>query len=318
MRICRVFHAPERNLLSTMPKNKVVVYTTIYPGVEKYLGSWFESVCAQSDSDFDLFIALDGLEVHDVFSSAGSSFEAEWFRAEEGDTPASLRGGAWAVLAQKYEAIILVDCDDVLEPCRVARAKEFLGRYDMVACQSRLIDSEGRSLPGGIVHGSLNFEGSDLLSTNVFGLTNSSCRGSLLKRLLPIPKSCRLVDWYLATKAWLDGARMAVDHACGMAYRQHENNLARVTYPFSPENILNAAKMVLLHYDIVLENLMDQHPAYSRQFGQRRNEVADFCQAMKNDSRLLRRYADAFNKSGIEYAWWACVAHPDLESVWKN
>lgn len=301
-----------------MPKSNSVVYTTIYPGVEKFLAPWFQSVCRQNDSEFDLFIALDGVEDYYVRAFAGCSIEAEWFRGDGRGTPASIRNEAWNILAGKYETVIFVDCDDVLEPCRVSRAKKFLGRYDMTACRVRLIDEDGNGLPGGILNDGMKFDGSDLLRTNVFGLTNSSCRCSLLRDILPIPESCRLVDWYLATKAWLGGAEMAADPVCGMAYRQHGNNTARVVYPFSPEDILEATGIVLQHYDLILAHILPKHPEHQPRFLQRRAEVAEFYEVMTYKPWSLDRYTEALNRRKIEYAWWACVAHPSLENLWKS
>ena len=67
---------------------------------------------------------------------------------------------------------------------------------------------------------------------NVFGLSNSAFRSDLLRRCLPIPADAVLVDWFLATRAWLMGARMAFDPEVEMDYRQYGGNMARVGPPF--------------------------------------------------------------------------------------
>ena len=48
---------------------RLALYTTIYPGVERFLSTWYASVFAQTDHDFDLHIGTDRIEPHEVFSA---------------------------------------------------------------------------------------------------------------------------------------------------------------------------------------------------------------------------------------------------------
>ena len=47
-------------------RGTLAVYTTIYPGVEPYLGDWYRSLCQQTDQEFQLWIGLDHLESESV------------------------------------------------------------------------------------------------------------------------------------------------------------------------------------------------------------------------------------------------------------
>ena len=49
----------------------LALYTTIYPGVEKFLFDWYQSVLHQTDQDFQLWIGLDNLDVDSVKRAIG-------------------------------------------------------------------------------------------------------------------------------------------------------------------------------------------------------------------------------------------------------
>ena len=67
-------------------RERIALYTTVYPGVERYLGEWWRSVAAQSDQDFDLWIGADGLDADGVYAAMGARPAAEWVFAEPGDS----------------------------------------------------------------------------------------------------------------------------------------------------------------------------------------------------------------------------------------
>src|SRR6201999_564792 len=92
-------------------------------------------------------------------------------------------------------------------------------------------------------------ESSQILpANNVFGFSNSAYRCELLERCLPIPKDAVLVDWYLATRAWLFGAKLSFDREVRMSYRQYGANTARVRLPFSCDQILSDSALVRRHF----------------------------------------------------------------------
>ena len=87
---------------------------------------------------------------------------------------------------------------------------------------------------------------------NVFGFSNSAFRSDLLKRCLPIPRDAVLVDWFLATRAWLLGAKMSFDRVPRMDYRQHSANTARVRFPFSGDQVVSDTALVQRHFELLL------------------------------------------------------------------
>ncbi len=153
---------------------------------------------------------------------------------------------------------------------------------------------------------------------NVFGFSNSAYRSDLLKRCLPIPSEAVLVDWFLATRAWLFGARLTFDHVPRMDYRQHPFNTAKVRTPFSREQVISDTALVRRHFQILLgePNLGYAAERFAALGGQTR-EVERFHKNVVVDSVKLGNYVKALNALEPVPIWWSCVAYPALKQMWN-
>jgi hypothetical protein len=299
--------------------SKLAVYTTVHPGVEKYFGDWFQSLQAQSDGGFDLWVGVDSLDTASLEKIVGETIPARWVHAERGDKPAQIRQRAIEAMVSEYEAVVFVDSDDILLPARIESARRALAESDVNGCAMRIVDGDGRDL--GVTFAMP--EAIDIETTfvrgNVLGLSNSAYRSELLRNCLPIPDTCILVDWFLSTCAWILGAKINFDPVCRMAYRQHSENTARILPPFTGGQILKSTGLVVSHYDLMLEkrgNIMEA--------GQRRlmeetlRYTISFFDSIRCSAQILERYLDALNALPPAPRWWSCVAHPGLEPLWKN
>lgn len=296
----------------------LAVYTAVYPGVARYLGAWYASVQAQTDRDFDLWISLDGLTEAALESQLGTRPAATFVVAETGSTPAQVRQQALAQIAERYDAVVLVDSDDLLHGDRVAAARASLGGADVAACGLRLVDEDGQPL--GVSLATPGEGGADcgLPRTNAFGLSNTAYRSDVLRACLPIPAAAALVDWYLITMAWLQGAQLAFDPTPRMDYRQHGANMARIQPPFTRERVREDTALVREHYRLVLESLPPR--ALPDRLGQVREVAADvaaFDQLVVRDAAALARYVGELNAAPPPLLWWASVAYPPLRSQWS-
>jgi hypothetical protein len=314
-----------------MTADRLAVYTTIHAGSVPFLGSWYDSVQRQTDRRFDLWIGLDAVEPDtiDVSAIAAARYagapdgEAEppvhWLSAIEGDTPATLRQRAFAALVGRYDAIVLVDADDVLDPARVASARQMLATFDVAGCALRLVDEQGVDL--GITFGPGDDDDlpSMLTRCNVFGLSNSAYRASALARCLPVPAGAVLIDWLLATRALVSGATFGFDRVPRMDYRQYGRNTARVLPPFLPETVLAATALVTQHYRLLLESAWgwDWPREARRPFESARARAEAFAAAMQASPAALDRYVTALNQLTPRHVWWWAVAHPQLEHLWS-
>jgi hypothetical protein len=298
---------------------KVAVCTTIYPGVEAYLPDWYRSLRAQTDKDYHLWVGLDGIEPEVVERVIGTQLEATWILSEPGDTPAQIRQRAMARIVEACDAVVLVDSDDILQESRLAAARASLETSELAGCALRLVDQEGQELgvTFGLPHGT---RAEDVLPQhNVFGLSNSAYRSDLLRRCLPVPADVILVDWFLATQAWLMGARLAFDPVARMDYRQHGANMARVRFPVGQEQVVRDTKLVRQHFQHLLAvKSADFLPERLARVRHVASKVESFRECIVHDPRQLQRYVESLNVLNPAPIWWSSVAHPALEAMWAS
>ncbi|MGD0458149.1 MAG: hypothetical protein ABSC21_10435 [Terriglobia bacterium] len=296
----------------------LAVYTTIYPGVEAYLVDWYRSLRQQTDQDFQLWIGLDRLGRESIQSMLGFDLKANWVVAPSGATPAQIRQKALAGIVETCPGVVLVDSDDLLLPSRVAAARADLQASELAGCALRLIDQQGKDL--GLTFGLPPQLGPEDVfpRNNVFGFSNSAFRSDLLRRCLPIPAGAVLVDWFLATRAWLLGARLAFDHVPRMDYRQHPTNAARVRFPFSRDQVISDTALVRQHFQLLLAEPRRDFVA-ERDVTVRRvtADVEEFHQHIVLHPARLDGYVQALNALHPPLLWWCCVAYPPLEHMWR-
>jgi hypothetical protein len=222
-------------------------------------------------------------------------------------------------IVETCSAVVLVDSDDILHSSRVMAAKTALEDAGLAGCALRLVDEKGQDLHRAFDLPTL-FAPEDVLPrNNVFGFSNSAYRSELLRRCLPIPADTVLVDWFLATRAWLLGARLAFDSEPRMYYRQHSTNIARVTPPFSREQVIADTALVRRHFQLLL---VDATSGYIRERHLELKRVAaeinEFESLVVNCPAKLDVYVEALNDLQPPLIWWSCVAFPKLGHMWKR
>jgi hypothetical protein len=300
-----------------VPSDRLALYTTVYPGVEAYLRDWYRSVLAQTDKGFDLWIGVDALSPETVLEKMDARpGDANLLMA--GGSPAQIRQTAIENLVGLYPALVFVDSDDLLYPTRIQSARELLKSHDVAACSLRIIDESGSDL--GINFGLDNEEplGELLPRYNVFGLSNTAYRSDVLRRCLPIGRDCQIVDWLLATRAWAASADLHFDRRPQMAYRQYAANVARVLLPFTSRHIVQATERVMSHYGCALSSEWTMDNVHCEALKQAYERAALFRSAISESGDLLDEYVAQLNRLQPRYVWWWCVAHPELEHLWKN
>jgi hypothetical protein len=297
----------------------MAVYTTIYPGVEVYLPDWHRSMQEQTDQDFQLWIGLDGIEAGGVETAIGAHLEAVWVPSKADNTPARIRQRSLAQIVEDFDAVILVDSDDILHPTRVAAARAALQTSDLAGCALRLVDYQREdlgttlTLPGHAVPENI------LPRNNVFGFSNSAYRSELLRRCLPLPADSVLIDWFLATKAWLMGARLAFDPVVRMEYRQHRANMAPICFPFDASQVIRDTRKVVEHYRLLLASPMENVlPDRWAQVQEAAADVQLFFDQVVSRPRRLEKYVRNLNVLEPQVIWWWDVAQPALQWMWKD
>lgn len=301
-----------------MTKNTSALFTTVYPEGIKYLNDWYNSVNHQDTSDFDIWIGCDRLSTEEAQNAMGSTIEATWIIRNENESPIQFRERAIRKMIDQYSGIIFVDSDDILEPSRVSSAQNALEHCDAYGCSMSIINENGNDLsiefnrPPNVEISKL------LLRNNIYGLSNTAYRSEILKKCLPFPKNSVLLDWFIATRAINNNAKMFFDDTPRMKYRQHSTNTARVLPPFSNQQIINATELVLQHYDIVLKCIPELSHLFKENIVFAKSEILSFYSTISQSTEKLNEYTKRLNNLPAEHIWWSCVAHSDLEDLWKQ
>ncbi len=300
----------------TIPR--LALFTTGYPEGERYFSDFFHSVFSQTDKKIDLWIGLDRIEERVVSDYLIKKIPVSFLERKNNESTIALRQRAIKEMIEKYPGIIFVDSDDILAPSRVAAARSNLIKYDVYGCAMKIIDENGADL-------NISFQvpqKSDFLSLlprfNIFGMSNTAYSSEMIRQCLPFPKDCILLDWFVATRAWARDARMYFDRVQRMSYRQHSSNTARVIPPFTQEQIIKSTDLVLKHYTLVLNNIPELPDSKRILIENAQHSVASFNQIIKESQEILQAYIRELNKLPPNHIWWSCVAHPDLEEIWKN
>lgn len=299
-----------------MTTHALALYTTFYPAAQPYIPAWYASLRAQTDAAVDVWIGLDGIAGDAVPALVGERFNFTPVKAGAGWTVADLRNAAFTEMAKRYAGVIFTDPDDWMLPGRVAQARADLEVCDASACAMRLVDVTGTDLQLSFTL-PLDADPNALMPVgNVFGLSNTAYRSTLLGALLPAPPETVLVDWLLASRAWAGGARLYFNPTPQMAYRQHPHNTARVLPPFTAAQVLTATGLVLQHYHLLLDGEKTPPPALRAQLEIARARVLAFQARIHADPQILQAYTGRLNQMSARHVWWSWVAHPQLDALW--
>lgn len=296
-----------------------VLFTTMYPEGKKFFHDFVRSIKYQSNQKFDLWIGLDRIQQSEVEVLFGTYKNVTYITRQIGESAASLRQRAIEQMIRRYEGIIFVDSDDILEPTRVEVAGKMLSTSDVGGCALSIINENGES-----TQHTLNYPDDEIISSkiplcfNIYGLSNTVYQTSILKKCLPIPDDCILVDWFLATSAWIRGAKFSFDLIPRMQYRQYTQNTARIVPPFTSEYILRATKMVISHYYEILTYVPDIPEKHLFLLEEQHYKVTRFLEIMENNLEKMNIYIQKLNKMPSDHIWWDMVAHPHLDNIWKN
>jgi hypothetical protein len=291
----------------------MALYTTVYPAVESYWHPFLDSVARQTDRDFDLWIGIDGMEPQVVEATAGVYVGQRFVLVKEGRTPSALRVAALAQIVKRYDAVVLADSDDLLLPSRVEAARASVLEADIVGCALELVDVQARCLNATFGPEEDADIASSLPYTNAFGFSNTVYRSSALRRCLTTASEVEILDWFLATRAWLFGARFAFDSVARMRYRQHVGNTAGVLGPFTPERIRADILRVMRHYDLVLNSdLKGAVPVRRESMEEADAQLLDYWNALQHQPDSLVLHAQSVAFKGRVPLWWEWVSAPML------
>lgn len=189
----------------------------------KFIKIQVESILDQLGSEDELIISDDHSSDHTIaIIEAMNDSRIKIFYNES--TPGVAGNFAHALSHAQGDYIFLSDQDDIWNKNKVTTVVQHLDQYDCVLHNAELINAFGASL------------GTDLFSIyqtragyahNLFRNTFVGCcmafRKELLASILPIPKTIKMHDMWIALLAELKGSTKLVDENL-IQYRRHELN----------------------------------------------------------------------------------------------
>jgi hypothetical protein len=282
----------------------------MYPRGEVYWPPFLESVAAQQDKEFVLWIGVDGLDPDKVISFV-QEYVSVPVRISEGDSPVAVRTNALRDIVEQHDTVVLVDSDDILLPDRVRSGRAAIERAEVVGCALRLIDDRGCHLRGTLCPPEVGDAATLLPLVNVYGFSNTTYRSGVLRRSLPRTGDAELMDWYVATNAWLLGAQMIFDPEPHMLYRQYDKNTAGVLGPFTAERIRCDLPRVLRHYELILgTDLSGFIPERWHALEEAHTRLTEYWDRAQQRPELLTAHVQALNFENRIPMWWEWVTAP--------
>ncbi len=277
---------------------KTAVFSVVYPGIEKYLPEFFNSLSKQTDNDFILFLINDNFDGLKQFIRQ-SSFPVRIKNAK--GFPASLRkaGIEW-LKGEGIESIIFADADDYFSENRIETAKKLLMKNDMVFNELILF---GEYFPSPVPMLKTFYKeeekitDNDLVNYNCLGMSNTSVRTDKIpERMMDIPDNHIAFDWALFALVLHSGARAVFTEIAKTWYRQHGNNIASPSL-FSDAQILRGVHVKRDHYRL-----------FSQWYTDYKNLAQEFTvlfEKLKTDCLAKKEYCYAVRKQfSCLQRWW--------------
>jgi len=295
-----------------VPDEGLAVFTTVYPSALRYLPDLLAALARQTDTDFHLLIAVDqvppeSLAPHLAEYGFDSPSRTSTIHAAENATPAEVRQAALERELPRFGGVVLLDADDLPLPNRIAAARAGLQKADVVASAMELIDEAGRPIGGYFGTEPVSDWGELLARSNIFGFGNSAYRSAVLAACLPVPRTVRLMDWLVASRAFNLGASFALDTTPRTSYRLHGASMAGVRRPFTAAQLSQAAALVSRHYGYLLAPDDARHGLrgeFRASVERAAQDLNQFVLHVVNEADELGRYVTALNEDPRIYRWW--------------
>jgi len=293
---------------------KLAVLTTVYPEVAHYLPEFFNSLKEQTNTDFDLLIANDGLSdlSYDVpFNVKVKSFSG---------TPVNIRKEliAWA-LELNYEGLIFADADDIFDSNRIASLNEKLESGAQVVFHDLLLWGENITIPNSMFLGRFSagqiLNVNDIKSSNFLGLSNTSIRtDGVYEALQGVSDDVIAFDWTFFTRLlFMQNCQLKYVNETLTHYRQYGSNMAS-PLDLSDEQILLSVRVKKQHYSSIAD-LGDFYKEMALQF-YKLNEL------LINSKIFNETYLERIRTIvPINPLWWEIALLPSevgLEDIFKQ
>ena len=167
---------------------KLVVVANLYEGMnEDYFMEWRKALGRQLDMDFELVY-----------------------------TELQFMNSTLARVTQEYDAVLMLDVDDIPEEALTHVAKINAKKHDVTAISMKLVDED--NVQFGLFGGKVDVE-----KYNVWGCGNTVWKSDVLDCLLPFDYSIERPDWAMAREAHREGFDLHVERLPLIRYRRYND-----------------------------------------------------------------------------------------------
>lgn len=278
----------------------------IYPGVEKYIKDYCNSIKIQDTKGFDILILND--KYNESFQLNDDRITI--LNIENNLTPSEIRMlGIKYAINNKYEYIVFSDSDDYFSSNRISLSKEKLKKCDFVYNDCILIDRSG-----GIINKyrssyfkirRANISISDIIDKNIIGFGNSGVKVKKIDNLY-IPIEIIAVDWWIYSILLLNSCKGGYISKAINYYRQHKNNFG-ISTNLNKKKLLNGIRAKQIHYKNLLIYCKDCKMNEATKIYFKKLEEINTLNKYIQDDSFCRRYIEVINKnfSKIYNGWWS-------------
>ena len=276
--------------------NDTVFFTVIYPGVEAYLDDFLLSLSLQSIKEFDLFIVNDGITNVERWVERYSELSIQIYPCN--GSIAKIRETALnEIVALGYSYVVFGDSDDFFSCNRIEVVMNKLQHYDVVVNDLSPVDEHGtlvyRRYLSNRYSNDCQITSHDILSKNIFGLTNTAVRVD--KMLLPLfPDNLVAVDRFIFSVLLLNGCSAGFTNEVESYYRQHGINIAGIG-KVTDVQIMRTVIVKKYHY-CALKDYADFYHEKCLLY----NDLND---DLLNDS-FKQKYIEAVQQNQYEFPFW--------------
>lgn len=281
---------------------KNAFFTVVYPAVEPFLADFFASLQRQTYPHFTVVVFNDGITRHD-FVYDGLDIDV----VDCSGSPASIRQqGIEYLIANNYTYVVFGDSDDYFAPERVDNSLTLLQRYDVVVNDVTLVDRNGQLLHADYFSSRIGhlevIDRGFVADRNVFGLSNTAARISCMQGV-DCPEELVAADWYLFSRALLNGGKAVFSTEGCTFYRQHGSNIAGFQQ-LTPARALAGVRCKFLHYTALsrIDNTCSQ----------KASAYTDLFRELSADESRLQQYSAYLEKRRISNPfWWEDIVLPE-------
>jgi hypothetical protein len=228
--------------------NNNLLFTTLHPNSLKYFGQLKKNI-SQFNSYFDLFICINNVESYKKYIVQINKLKFNKIYIYKLNVlPGLARIKSFKkIIKLKYEKIMLLDSDDLLEKKRV----EILNygnanNYDFFVNNLKTFSNKETQKKILIKKNIKNISLKKIINSNFVGLSNLTIKRGALKKIIN-KLNCKLIsfDWGIITELLLNNYKGKYFHKYFTLYRQHSQNM---NSSFKENKIIFNLNIKIAHY----------------------------------------------------------------------